>query len=42
MEVQIIAIPSATVEGQLLQPEQFHSMCPQLNDLQKHISAVSL
>ena len=31
-----IAVPSATVESQLLPPEQFCSMCSQLNDAQKH------
>lgn len=36
MEVQVIAIPLAIVEGILLQPEQFYSMCSQLSDLQKH------
>lgn len=36
MEVQVIAIPLAIVEGILLQPEQFYSMCSRLSDLQKH------
>ena len=36
MKVQVIAIPLAIFEGQLIQPEQFYSMCSQLSDLRKH------